>query len=139
MKRGLGFWLALIAVVLVGAAVIVGLATVGGPGAARLEKLDDARFNDLYSLEQSIHTVWRRNGAPPPSLDSLGVLPPNALTDPETGEPYDYRVLSDSTAELCATFAQASDDHTVGINEWSDLGAYSAGRHCFTLYPPRPR
>ncbi len=140
MKRGLGFWLAVGAAVLVVLAIVAGLAAVGGPGTARLEKLDAARLDQLRAIEQAVDNTWRRTGALPPSLESLDVqFSDRARNDPETGEPYEYRVLSDSTAELCGTFAQADDFGAVGIPEWSDIGPHRAGRHCFTLYPPRPR
>jgi hypothetical protein len=140
MNRTPGFWLAVAAAVVVGASIVAGLLIVGGPGEARLEKLDDARLDDLRAIDRAAEQAWTERGMLPPSLDSLAAvapLSPDQLIDPETSEPYEYRVLSDSTAEVCATFAHA-DSVTVPLAHRSDIGGdHPAGRHCFTLYPPR--
>lgn len=138
MKRTPGFWLAVAAGVVVVAAVVGGLVIVGGPGEARLEKLDTARRDDLRTIEHAVAEVWDRTDALPPSLDSLRAadrLRPEDLADPETGASYDYRVLSDSTYELCATFARASDDRERWLHDRSAIDAHGAGRHCFTVRP----
>ena len=138
MKRTPGFWLAVAAGVVVAAAVVAGLVVVGSPGEARLEKLDTARRDDLRTIEHAVAEVWDRTATLPPSLDSLRAanrLRPEDLTDPETNEPYAYRVLSDSTYELCATFARASDDRERWLHDRSAIDAHGAGRHCFTVQP----
>lgn len=136
-----GFWLGGAAAVVVLAAVVGGLFVIGGPGDARLERLDVERTDDLRRIEQAVDEVWRRGDALPLSLDSLHTanrLAADDLVDPTTGEPYDYRVLTDSTYELCAVFDRASDDATTAY-DWTDVGNHGTGRHCFTLYPPRRR
>ncbi len=140
MTRSRGFWLAVVASLVVAGAVGAGLLAVGGPGAARLEKLDRERTEDLRAIEDGLARRWERTGRLPRSLDSLGaaegVLAGN-LTDPATGERYAYRVLSDSTYALCATFARASDGRTELAYGLSGIGPHGAGRHCFTLHPER--
>ena len=139
MERTPGFWLGGAAIVIVIAAIVAGLFVIDGPGEARLERLDAARVEDLRRIEQEVANVWRRTDALPPSLDSLrtaGRLTADDLIDPTTGAPYDYRVLSDSTYELCATFDRASDD-TPTTYSLTDIGNHEAGRHCYTLYSPR--
>lgn len=138
MKRTPGFWFAIAACVVVAAAVVGGLLTVGGPGEGRLEKLDAARLDDLRTIERAVVEKWDRTGALPPSLDSLhaaNLLLADDLVDPETSERYAYRVLSDSTAELCATFARASDDRAYRPYDRTSIGVHDAGRHCFTVQP----
>lgn len=140
MKHTPGFWLAVAACVIVVAAIVGGLIVVGGPGEARLEKLDTARLDDLRAIDRAAEQALTQTGTLPPSLDSLAAvahLTLDQLSDPETSEPYEYRVLSDSTAEVCATFAHA-DGVVVPLAHRSDIGGdHPAGRHCFTLYPPR--
>jgi hypothetical protein len=140
-ERTPGFWLGGAAVIIVTAAIVAGLFVIGGPGEARLERLDVERIEDLRRIEQAVDEVWRRGNALPPSLDSLraaGRLMSDDLIDPTTGESYDYRVLSDSTYELCATFDRASDD-TPTTYSLTDIGNHEAGRHCYTLRSPRGR
>jgi len=140
-ERTPGFWLGGAAIVIVIAAIVAGLFVIDGPGEARLERLDAARVEDLRRIEQEVANVWRRTDALPPSLDSLRAtnrLPADGVVDPTTGAPYDYRVLSDSTYELCATFDRASDTPPASYT-WTDIGAHDAGRQCFTLHPMRER
>ena len=142
MRRGLGFWLVGAAAVVVVGAIVAGLLVIGGPGEARLDKLDTARLDDLRAIDRATEQVWERTGTLPPSLDSLAAashLTSDQLVDPETGESYSYRILLDSTAEVCATFAKESDASEERAIEWSDIGGHPAGRHCYTLYPPYDR
>lgn len=140
MKQTPGFWLGGAAVIIVTAAIVAGFFVIGGPGEARLERLDEARLDDLRAIDRAAEQVWERTGMLPSSLDSLAAvaqLTPDQRIDPETSEPYEYRILSDSTAEVCATFALA-DDTAVPLAHRSDIGGdRPAGRHCYTLYPPR--
>ena len=109
MTRSPGLWLALVAGVIVASAVVAGLLVVGGPGTARLEKLDRERLDDLHRIRNAVAYI----GHVPASLDSLVTadrLTDADLTDPETGERYAYRVLTDSTYEVCTTFALSSEN-----------------------------
>lgn len=137
-ERTPGFWLGGAALVVVLAAIIAGLFVIGGPGEARLERLDTERTEDLRRIERAVDEVWRRTETLPPSLDSLPAanrLTPDDLIDPTTGALYDYRVLSDSTYELCATFDLANDDAPAPFTESDVTPGHDAGRHCFTLHP----
>lgn len=117
----------LVTAAVVAAAVFAGLWVVGGPETARLERFDTERRSDL----RRIQSVLSREKALPRSLESLGEsLSVDERVDPATAEPYVYRVLSDSTYELCATFALPSD----ALGRPSEtIGRYDAGRHCFTV------
>ena len=137
-----GFWLGGAAIVIVTAAIVAGLFVIGGPGEARLERLDSERTGDLRRIEYAVAEVWHRTEALPPSLDSLRAanqLAAEDLFDPTTNEPYDYRVLSDSTYALCATFDLASDDSPAPYARTGIIDSHDAGRHCFTVHPPRER
>ena len=135
MKRTPGFWFALVATAVVLASVVAGLLATGGPGEARLEKLDEARRSDLRAIETTLRNGWRRGQATPEILgDDRSGLSPGYLRDPETGEPYGYRALSDTAAEVCATFARAYDRRSAYL-DGSAVTAHPAGRACFTLSP----
>ena len=138
MRRSPGFWLATGAATLVAFAVAAGLVAIGSPGTARLERLDVRRVEDLRAIERATGGTWQREGMPPASLDTVYAQRiGRAPTDPETGEPYEYRVLSDSTAALCATFALARNEREDAPDMHFIPDAHPAGRHCFTLHPPR--
>lgn len=140
-ERTPGFWLGGAALVIVLVAIAGGLFVIGGPGDARLERLDRERTDDLRRIEQAIAEAWRRADALPASLDtlrSINRVMPDDLIDPTTSEPYEYRVLSDSTYELCATFDRPSDEATIAY-EWTGVGDHDAGLNCFTIHPMRDR
>lgn len=131
-----------IAVVLV--VVFVGLLVSGSPAAARARRLDAARVAALRDLAQVIDVHWTGHGRLPAVLDDLRAegRPYLRRLDPETGEPYEYRALTDSTYELCARFAKESR------SGGDDLWAHGSGRCCFALRarqvpqlapPPPPR
>ena len=64
------------------------------------------------------------------SLDALkgaAVWRKLSIVDPETGEPYAYRVLDDRRFELCATF------DTVRKGDFDVFWDHPAGRHCFVI------
>lgn len=128
MRRTPGFWLLVGACVVVVAAIVAGLLTVGGVRTARGERLDRERLADLDRIHRALAETRL-----PLSLDSLETRLSDAdLTDPATGEPYAYRPLSDSTYELCASFALSSDELGPRFPE-SPFGAHEAGRHCFVV------
>lgn len=135
-RRAPGSWLLLAAGAVVVAAIVAALLTVGGAGKARLERLDRERIADLDRIALELASAW--TPPPLPSLEAYRLpLSEDDLTDPATGEPYGYRPLSDSTYELCATFALTST--ALGPRPpRSPLGPYEAGRHCFVVAPEQP-
>jgi hypothetical protein len=124
------------------AAVIAAFTTVGSPSKQRAIRFDERRISDLQTLENEVGTYWQINNHLPASfLNLTGVIP----TDPETNKPYEYRVKTDPTYELCASFNFDSVNnypkpYPVYGNETWDHGP---GRTCFerTINPsmyPKP-
>ena len=119
-----------LAVAVVAAAVAYGLLEVGPPSDERERRLDERRIEDLRRMARAIDLHWTRTGDLPATLDLLADALPRDVTfnDPESGEPYQYRVLTDSRFELCGIFgtdwARPSEDEF-----WS----HPVGRHCFDL------
>lgn len=115
---------------------IAGFWLLGSPAKQRLISLDTERVNDLSAIsEQLWRPVAESNGN---SSDTLpDVLPDadqktNTYLDPETGEPYEYRRLSDRTYELCATFAFESQSEESDMNwQQGTNWRHPAGRHCY--------
>ena len=126
----------LVATVAVIAALVWGFVIIGSPETRRIEKLDERRLSDLRAIvRETRYLVYdpvkgqRRRDV----FDDLESLNASArrnklhLVDPETGEPYGYRVLAPAQYELCATFSMARDsEHDVFWN-------HPPGRHCWTI------
>lgn len=128
-------------IVLVAAAVAGGILVLGSPAEARLRRLDERRVDDLVAIARATNTFLGRRGRLPQSVDSLSVAagPYLRTRDPVTAEPYEYRALGDSSYEVCANFARASDRSRQPAG---DAWFHAGGRRCFPLRagrepPPR--
>jgi hypothetical protein len=94
----------------------LGFYQTGGPGYQRNKRLDATRLNRLYSLQRAIHDFNQKNHQLPrdlekqfPGLIQYGhELTEDTLRDPETEQPFTYRVVSPSRYTLCATFRLAT-------------------------------
>jgi hypothetical protein len=128
---------AIVASVVVAFAVAWGFFLAGSPATRRLEHLDERRLEDLRTVAREIQSMVED----PNNKGTLkGVLPKTLeeaakrarderlnSRDPETHEPYRFRVKDSTTYELCATFARARDsDDSVFWN-------HPAGMCCFTI------
>jgi len=129
-------------VVIIGGVIIGGFFLVGSPQSQRLLRFDQQRINDLNIIQQEIINYWQQKDTLPQSLDELesdisGFRPP---VDPETGSPYDYRVLGDLTFELCATFKTVGEIHAEGYpkpiaprgDPYQQNWGHGIGRTCFS-------
>ena len=136
------------------AAMVFGFYSAGSPVSERLTRFDERRVSDLQQIQWQIINYWQAKETLPDSLEDLrdtisGFIPP---ADPETGAPYEYRMIGELDFELCAIFktsSAASDARSVkpfpvpaaidGL--YSDVWAHDAGRVCFErkidpeLYP----
>jgi hypothetical protein len=90
----------------------IGLVLAGTPAKQRQFEGDNRRVEDLRNMAQRLRN---RSQSQPP------------LRDPETGQPYEYRVLAGSAYELCAIFRQPS------LPNNSSFWSHGAGRSCFRL------
>ncbi|MFP7722382.1 hypothetical protein [Lysobacter sp. A3-1-A15] len=128
-----GRMLAIVASVVVAAAVIAGIASIGLPGEQRQVRLDERRIEDLQRIVEAVELHHREHGRLPTDLAAASARPgwDLALIDPVSGEAYDYRPLQGKRFELCAVFASDSGERDGrGGNaplEWR----HGAGRHCF--------
>ena len=105
-----------IAVVVV-AAIIIGIFTVGGPNTARQDMFDMRRYENLRQIATALHcTNWRiLKPELPDTLDLESIraycggvqMEPDVLVDNETGMPYAYTRISDAEYSVCATFHDA--------------------------------
>ena len=132
MKSGRGALLLVVSAV-VALVVVAGFLALGTPRSERGRRLDDARLEDLRNLRFHIKRHFEIAKALPPSLEAL---PPKGrggptLADPETGAPYGYEVVDDSTFRLCAQFDHPTetDPARMAYDPW----AHGAGRQCYRV------
>jgi type II secretory pathway pseudopilin PulG len=119
-------WMAVaIAVVLV--AILLGLRVAGSPVRARAQRLDAARLQAIETIGLFIDQHYTAMGRVPTQLQELNdpTRPALRLADVETGQPYEYRMLSDSTYEICARFSLPSE--AAAAAPW----VHGVGRGCF--------
>ena len=118
--------------------IAIALFTVGSPQRQRAIRFDEERLSHLDQIQSQISFHWQSKGELPASIDSIatGIGEYQVPTDPETGAQYEYRVISDLTFELCASFNFASQEARenprisyLGTTETS--WDHEAGRDCF--------
>lgn len=119
-------------------ALVVGFFLLGSPGQQRLLSLDSERVNDLSQIASNLVYAVENpgNATPAPQLpESLpdSITSRDDLRDPLTNEPYEYRRLSDSAYELCATFATDSTQQNKTSQFINTQWPHPAGRHCFEI------
>ena len=110
-----------LAIVVVAVAVVGGLMRVGPPSVERERRLDERRVEDLREIADTTDLHWTRSGSLPAALDA-------SFSGPATGQSYEYRVLTESTFELCASFGTDRLRPSMDVF-WS----HPTGRHCFDL------
>jgi len=118
----------------VGVVLVAGLVIGGLPRAERWRRLDEQRVQGLESLRYGvIDKFYELNGRLPSSMDEVlatNLVSEEALLDPETGAPYEFRRTGENTYDLCATFRlPSSPESTPADPFWS----HGAGYTCFSL------
>lgn len=89
---------------LVFAVIVLGFMVTGSPQEARLRKLDDKRYQDLVAIVNSVQSYYSKHKALPKHLSDLdGRNHPEHL-DPQSEQPYGYRVVDNVRYELSAKF-----------------------------------
>ena len=116
------------------AVIIVAITLLDSPAQERLSRLDERRVSDLRELSLAVDVYWTREGVLPATMEELSneerIV--RELADPETGEPYEYRVLGDNRYELCAVFASETDAGERDI-PYEYVWYHGSGRQCFEL------
>lgn len=124
-------------IIVVVAGVVLAFLSIGPPAQSRQLSLDRARVTDLSMIRGAIIYYGRSEKKGPPAAlrDLTGPLPQGIdMNDPQTGRPYEYRVLSAKRYMLCATFAsqqQPENDYS-GPSRWF----HGAGHTCYTIAFP---
>jgi hypothetical protein len=114
------------AIVIVVLIVAVAFATIGPPGRARSEALDQQRVSDLGDTAADLHEDYGGAGASLPATLSRPRL------DPVTDVPYEYRRLGDERYELCAVFELPTPVSRTD-RDAATFWRHPAGKYCYQL------
>lgn len=132
------------AAVLVLGSLVWGFSVMGSPATARKIRFDQARVNNLQSIQWQIVNVWQQKGALPAQLadlnDSISYF--DLPVDPETGAAYVYQKTGNVSFKLCAVFSrdnttdgEKAADYSTSYREYGIAGEtnwrHAAGEHCF--------
>jgi len=104
--------LAMVLSIIVLGSIIAGFFIVGSPGQQRDRRMDEERIMDLQNIQGEISNYWSRKEVVPASLADLedSISGFKVPADPETKQPYKYKVTGDLAFELCATFGSSNLD-----------------------------
>jgi len=144
------FGTAVSVVVIIG--IILGFIAGGSPATERKRGLDNQRENSLSSISNCVENYARQFKRLPKSLSELQNSASFSYCanekDPETGKPFEYRIVTESKTigtnregefELCATFSLQSEEDISGLSpvyygarngKWN---VHKAGRDCDTV------
>lgn len=144
-------WLIIIVAII---AIAAGFFIIGSPQKERLRRFDQQKIDNLNEIQNQIVDYWRRTERLPETLAALeneisGYKAPN---DPQSKEPYEYKVKGELIFELCAVFNLTSEEAMPNIlkerimtlsplpQNWN--WEHEVGKTCFErtidkeLYPP---
>lgn len=117
--------------------VIVTLLVSGTPFEQKSIALDRQRLKAFNTIKSQIE-VYSYTKGQPQNLSQVTSLNSGyyakSLRDPETGKPYDYKVISDTSFQLCTTFSTGSskqDKFTMESLGVSNI-SYKKGYNCFS-------
>jgi hypothetical protein len=87
-------------------AVAAGIATVGGPNAARIEKRDDQRLSEMRTLVWHTQCLARENGNTLPDMLTETDTCPDKLAEDALlrTEGYRYLKVDEASFKICADF-----------------------------------
>ena len=126
-------------IAVVSVSVIASFVVAGSPSAQKDRRLDERRVSDLANIQNEVVNFWVSKGALPANLSDLsddvrGVIVPTDPETEETGASYTYRILSDLSFELCATFSSDSVGRLVETPYYPYIGGnwdHRIGEVCF--------
>ncbi len=120
-----------LAILLVVAAIAMGLVMLGHPSEQRALRLDERRLASLRELRSAIDEYWRMHGRLPDTIGEPPILVEDK-NDPVTGREYRYRVVTGTTYQLCADFERPTPPDT------DPFWTHGVGTRCFDLEARAP-
>ena len=109
---------------------------IGSPSQQRMERLDDVRERNLWSIQNGVDAYWRENDKLPESIDDIekDIYIKADLTDPVSDESYEYRKINDLSFELCANF-ETDQTEKNARNYYPKLDGYIQGEGNYNTHP----
>jgi hypothetical protein len=123
--------------VLVLSSLMYGFSLAGSPYKLKAISNDSTRINHFTSIKHAVESHYSANKNLPSSLNELK----NSANynDPKTSKPYDYKVVSSTSYELCAEFETNKGD---GAQEeayryyYTEENNYKKGYYCIAYNLP---
>lgn len=116
--------------------IVYGFFSAGSPFSERMRRFDERRVQDLMAIQSQIISYWQAKEKLPQTIDELrddirGFAPPR---DPETGEPYIYKINGPLEFELCSIFKTSNRQSSVK-GEAKPVPAVPRGAYYQDYYP----
>lgn len=112
------------------ASIIGGVVLVGTPAEQRLKALDNKRVHHLNLIARKVRDHQTKHGRLPESLADISDEWVSQVADPETGEPYTYRVTGERSFQLCAVFVRKDNKPRKPVTYFR-FKMHEQGLHCF--------
>lgn len=119
--------------------IVYGFMDGGSPKAAKDNRDDSTRYQNIYTIKGNITNYYSEFKALPITLMEAARPASHSVTsgadlgyfnDPVTKAPYEYKILSEKEFKLCATFAT---DTTKTTDQYMIQYAHPAGYYCFSF------
>lgn len=119
--------------------VVIGFVYIGSPMDQRALELDEQRSSALSQVDQAIQMFAESQRKLPTTVDEANIANYGGktnFTDPVTGKEFEYKVVSSTEYQVCATF----EVDTTRFEDMDNSGMYGgyetfishpAGKHCF--------
>ncbi len=136
-QKGMRKIIASIGLIFAIGSIIGGFIIIGSPAKQRAIRFDSQRIDDLSSIQYGISNYMQSGSALPTSFEDLKNKNVyfSSTVDPETKIPYEYRVISPTKFELCATFSRPSLESDDGLRSRYEINngswQHDKGRECF--------
>jgi hypothetical protein len=139
------------AITLVVISLIIGFVVLGSPAQARKLRFDEMKSNDLQNIQWQVINFWQQKQRLPQSLQEVSD-PLSGFTIPldrQFNKSYEYRMIGNTTFELCADFNLSSRSEIADRPSMQrplfvgepqlEVWKHNSGRTCFerTVDPER--
>ncbi|MBA3733054.1 hypothetical protein H0W91_01625 [Patescibacteria group bacterium] len=120
-------WRIVAGVIVIGS-IAWGFSVLGSPRTQQLYKYDLQKVSDLQNISNQLNSYYYNTGTLPQSFGvmSNGFSLPN-FADPQTKKPYEYKIDSNNTYELCAEFNKSSKADEINNKPYMIAPAYPGG------------